>query len=109
MRYAFLIYTDELSDPKACSASVAGFNQRAREAGVFEAAQPLQDVSTATTVRVRDGKTVVTDGPFAETKEQLAGFYLFDCDNPEHWVEQLPMARTGSVEIRPIMEIPSDT
>ncbi len=111
MRYALLIYTGESNDPEECSRKVQGFNQKAKEAGVFLAAQPLQDVATATTLRIRDGQVLVTDGPFAETKEQLAGFYLLDCDNPGEWAGQLPMVDTGSVEIRPIweMEPPADS
>lgn len=106
MRYALLIYTDSAPDPERCAQRVGSFNQRAKEAGILEAAQPLQDVSTATSVKVRDGKVLVTDGPFAETKEQLAGFYLLDCEDPQAWAADLPMAETGSVEVRAIKELP---
>lgn len=111
MRYALLIYTAQDSDPEECALKVKAFNQMARRAGVLEAAQPLQDVATATSVQLRDGQLLVTDGPFAETKEQLAGFLLLNCDDPIEWASQLPMLDFGSVEIRPIweMEPPTDT
>jgi hypothetical protein len=69
--------------------------------------EALLPTSAATTVRVRDGETLTTDGPFAETKEQLGGFYLLDCpdlDDAIKWAARIPGARTGSVEIRPVME-----
>jgi len=71
--------------------------------------QPLEPVSTATTVRVRNGKTVRTDGPFAETREQLGGFYLIDAKDLDEAVAiaaRIPDARNGSIEVRPIMQIP---
>jgi hypothetical protein len=77
--------------------------------GQYLLASPLHPVSTATSVRVRDGKPLVTDGPFAETHEQLGGFYLIDVDNLDEAIriaERHPGARLGTVEIRPIMEIP---
>ena len=108
MKYALLIYTNEIADPTTCAASVEEINQRAKDEGVYVLGQPLQSINTATCVRVREGKTVVTDGPFAETKEQLAGFYLFDCENPVEWAEQLPMARTGAVEVRAVLDLGAD-
>jgi hypothetical protein len=71
---------------------------------------PLQGVETATTVRMREGKRVVTDGPFAETKEFLGGFYTFECatlDEALDWAAKIPGAKYGSIEVRPIMVIPS--
>ncbi len=77
---------------------------------VFVAGEGLQPVSTATTVRVRAGKTETMDGPFAETKEQLGGFYLFDCANLDEAIEyasMIPTAKFGSIELRPIIEYPA--
>jgi hypothetical protein len=80
------------------------------EAGVFRAGEALMPTRTATTIRVRGGKRITTDGPFAETKEQLGGFYILECkdlDEAMAWASQTPSATYASVEIRPIMEIPS--
>jgi hypothetical protein len=80
--------------------------------GVFQAGEPLQPTATATTVRKENGKPLVLDGPFAETKEQLAGYYILDCDNLDEaieWAKKIPTACKGSegcIEIRPIAEIP---
>jgi hypothetical protein len=79
-----------------------------REAGLLVANSPLCPVDTATTVRIRDGETEITDGPFAVTKEVLAGYYLLDCPDLDEALRQaarLPMARYGSVEVRPIMDV----
>jgi len=87
-----------------CAACGAGF----RKNGVLVAAEALQPVDTATTVRVRNGKVSVTDGPFAETKEQLAGFYLIDAGDLNEAIQiasKIPPAREGSVEVRPIREL----
>jgi hypothetical protein len=76
--------------------------------GVMLAGEALQDTATATTVRVRNGKTETMDGPFAETKEQLGGFYMFDCANLDEAIKyaaMIPTAEHGSVEVRPIMDI----
>ncbi len=84
-----------------CAACGAGF----RERGVLIAAEALQPAGTATTVRVRNGRTTVTDGPFAETKEQLAGFYLIDAKDLDEAIQvaaKIPPAREGSVEVRPV-------
>ena len=82
------------------------FGQEVEGAGAFVAGEGLQPTATATTVRVRDGERVVTDGPFAETKEQLGGFYLLECgslDEAIEWASKIPGAATGSVEVRPVM------
>ena len=86
MRYMMLIYSqeDEATTPEEMSAVAADHKalmDQARDRGVFRAADPLQTSSTATTVRVQDGRPLVTDGPFAETKEQLAGYYILDCQD----------------------------
>lgn len=82
------------------------FGAKAQEAGVLVTGDALQPVSTATSVRVRDGNKVITDGPFAETKEQLGGYYLMDCkdlDEAISWASQIPSARFGTIEVRPVM------
>ncbi len=116
MRYLCLIYQDEArwqAMSQAESAAVMreyyDFNDDVRESGHYLASEPLQPTETATTVRVRDGRRLVTDGPFAETKEQLGGFYLIeaaDLDDAIDVAARIPGARAGSVEIRPIWEIP---
>jgi hypothetical protein len=120
MRYMFLIYgregaTDTRTDEQRQQAIAAHWSvmDRAREAGVFRGAEPLYPTTTATTIRqVPGGKPVVTDGPFAETKEQLAGYYIMDCkdlDEAIGWALQLPLGcrgGEGSIEIRPIAELP---
>ena len=84
------------------------FTAVVRDAGVMEAGDPLLDTNTATTVRVREGTTSNTDGPFAETKEQLGGYYILNCGNLDQALEfaaQIPGAGHGSVEVRPIMDM----
>ncbi len=109
MRYMLLIYEDEkLIDmsPEAMGQWEA-FTNEVSEAGVREDGRALQPISTATTVRVRDGETVTTDGPFAETKEQLGGLYLLNCNNLDEaiaYAAKIPSAPRGSVEVRPVME-----
>jgi hypothetical protein len=79
-----------------------------RERGVLIAAEALQPVETATTVRVRNGRVAITDGPFAETKEQLAGFYLIDASDLNDAIQvasRIPPAREGSIEVRPVREL----
>lgn len=109
MRYALLIHVDEhLYGQEGNDALLAGygaFNERYKEKILDGDA--LQEVATATTVRVRNGKTLMTDGPFAETKEQLGGYYLIRCDNLDEAVEiasHIPDAVRGSIEVRPITE-----
>ena len=78
------------------------------ERGVLQGGERLRFVSDATTVRVRDGEVLATDGPFAETKEQLAGYYVVDCKDLDEAIEvasKIPGARTGSIEVRPIWEM----
>ncbi len=116
MRYALLIYGDEAGAPAEGSAEGAEmmqaygtFTQALQQSGAMQGGEPLLPASTATTVRVRGGKTLTTDGPFAETKEQLGGFYLVDCkdlDEAIAWAAKIPGAKDGSIEVRPIMEIP---
>jgi hypothetical protein len=83
------------------------YTQSLIEAGVHVGGDALQGVDSATTVRVRDGETLFTDGPFAETREQLGGYYLIECadlDEATRWAAKIPGARTGAVEVRPVMD-----
>ncbi len=115
MKYIVLIYNQEsfwsnLSPEQQGQmyAEYGSFTEEASKTGIILNGEPLQPVMTATTVRVREGKAVVTDGPFAETKEQLGGYYLLNCNNLDEAIEfaaKIPDARAGSIEIRPIMEI----
>jgi hypothetical protein len=113
MRYLLLIYgpePDEATPPELVAAMMGeygAFTKEVRDRGAYIAAEALQPVATATTVRVRDGQTVTTDGPFAETKEALGGFYLIDARDLDEAIElaaRIPGARDGSIEVRPIWE-----
>jgi hypothetical protein len=87
-------------------AAYEAFGRAAAEAGVLVGGEGLQPTSTATTVRVRDNETLTTDGPFAETREQLGGYYLLDCsdlDDAIGWAARVPGAQNASVEVRPVM------
>src|SRR5215217_1369251 len=108
MKYLCLVYLEEEKlhavPDRECANCGAGF----RERGLLVAAEALQPVETATTVRVRNGKISVTDGPFAETKEQLAGFYLMEARDLNEAIQlasRIPPAKFGSIEIRPIRPI----
>lgn len=112
MKYMLLVYLDEqaLSDEERehCYVESAQLAQDLNVSGQYLDASPLHPVATATSVRVRDGKRVVTDGPFAETREQLGGYYLIeaaDLDEALAIAERIPPARFGTVEVRPVMEI----
>lgn len=115
MRYICLIYENEAlnadrsdEDQQAIFGEYFSFTRDAREAGVMEAGDPLEESATATTVRIRDGNIAHTDGPFAETREQLGGFYILDCkdlDEALKYAAQIPSAKYGSIEVRPIMNI----
>jgi hypothetical protein len=108
MKYLCLVYLEEgklhAVPDRECAACGQGFQER----GLLVAAAALQPVETATTVRVRNGKVSITDGPFAETKEQLAGFYLIearDLNDAIQAASKIPPAREGSIEVRPIREL----
>ena len=112
MKYMLLVYLDEqaLSDTERehCYVESAQLTQALNASGHYLSASPLHPVATATSVRVRDGRRVVTDGPFAETREQLGGFYLIearDLDEALNIAERIPPARFGTIEIRPVLEI----
>jgi hypothetical protein len=115
MQYMCLIYTPvdapQLSDAEgeALFMEYGVYTQEARASGKMIAGEPLQPESEATTVRVRDGKTSITDGPFAETKEWLGGFYTFECatlDEALDWAARIPGAKMGSIEVRPLQPVP---
>ena len=113
MKYAFTIYTDETQRENATpeqmqqvSQAYFELTQEMEQKGVLVAGDGLYPTATATTVRVRDGERNVTDGPFAETKEQLGGFYVLDVkdlDEAIEWAAKIPGSQFGSVEIRPVM------
>ncbi len=113
MRYMLLVYGAEselgADERNACYGESAALARDLAERGVYRDASPLHLVDTATSVRVRDGKRMVTDGPFAETREQLGGYYIVDTatlDDAIAVAERIPGARWGTIEIRPVMEIP---
>jgi len=118
MQYLLLIYADEsrMKDATPADREKMFMEYRALtdsiiKSGNMRAGDGLQPTSTATTVRVRDGKTLTTDGPFAETKEQLGGYYLVeakDLDEATKIAARIPGARIGSVEVRPVMQLPPD-
>ena len=114
MRYMLLIYMGEdamtEAEREACYVESTELTHELNSRGQFLSANPLQPVATATSVRVREGKRLVTDGPFAETKEQLAGFYLLDARDLNEAIQlasKIPPARLGTIEIRPIRELDS--
>src|SRR5499427_6881136 len=113
MQYMLLIYLDEqtLSDTErqACYAESTQLAHELKASGQHLAANPLHPTAMATTVRVRDGKRFVTDGPFAETREQLGGYFLIEAqhrDEATAIAARIPMARKGTIEIRPVIDIP---
>ena len=111
MRYIFLIYDAEAEMATRTDnlmPEYGAFSEEVAKAGIIRAGDPLQSSDSATTVRVRGGKASTTDGPFAETKEQLGGYYILDCkdlDEAIAYAAKIPSARFGSIEIRPIMEM----
>jgi len=122
MRYMMLVYSNENSMEAASPeerakirAGHAAVMGETRRRGMLKAAEPLEPTSTATTVRVQQGKVLVTDGPFAETKEQLAGYYILDCkdlDEALEWAARIPTAcagGSGCIEVRPIRAMPESS
>ena len=108
MKYLCLVYLDEKELTSVPDSDCKAFSDGLKESGHAIAAEALQSVQTATTVRVRNGKVSVTDGPFAETKEQLAGFYLVDAKDLNEAIQlasKIPPARVGSVEVRPVRQL----
>lgn len=120
MRYMMLVYSKELDGempPEERARVRAGHYavmQDATQKGILMGAEPLSPTTTATTVRVQDGKALITDGPFAETKEQLAGYYILDCQNLDEaieWAARIPTGCKGAegcIEIRPLPGIPQN-
>lgn len=113
MKYMLLVYSSEArwtdSERQRCLHDSRQLCQELEAKGQFVAASPLHPVSTATNVRVRDGKRMITDGPFAETTEQLGGYFLIDVVDLDEAIEiagRIPAARKGTVEIRPLAELP---
>ena len=114
MRYLLMIYTDEKveagmtpAEQEAYMAGYSAFSKATRERQAYLGGEALESVSAATTVRVRNGKAVTTDGPYAETKEQLGGYYLVNCKDLDEAIElatMIPGARHGAIEVRPIHE-----
>jgi len=112
MKYMLLVYLDEqaMSDTERehCYVESAQLARDLSDKGKYLSAGPLHPVAMATSVRVRNGKRLVTDGPFAETREQLGGYYLIDAqdlDEAMSIAERVPVARVGTIEIRPVLEI----
>lgn len=113
MQYLLLIYSDESAgvdvtqeEREAWMGEYYAYTEAMRQAGVRLGGEALHPTSAATTVRVQDGKTVTTHGPFAETREQLGGFFLMECNNLDEaieWAARCPGARVGSIEVRPIL------
>ena len=118
MQYLLMIYSNEVEYAKLDAATsqkvmaeYGAFTQSIIQSGNFKAGDRLQPTATATTVRVRDGKTLTTDGPFAETREQLGGYYLVeakDLDEATKLAARIPGAQVGSIEVRPVMQLPPD-
>jgi hypothetical protein len=113
MKYMLLVYLDEHvlteTERQHCYVESAQLTQDLNLSGHYLSAGPLHPTSTATSVRVRDGKRLVTDGPFAETREQLGGYYLIeaaDLDEAICIAERIPVAAVGTIEIRPVLDIP---
>jgi hypothetical protein len=113
MQYMCLIYDDESSwgsmpedERNTVFSEYGAFTEAIKESGNYVAGEALQPTSTATTVRVREGETLVTDGPFAETKEQLGGYYLVEAKDVDEALKiagRIPSARYGSIEVRPVV------
>jgi hypothetical protein len=117
MRYLLMIYTPEVDPatvpPEQATAQNEAYNlftREVRDRGVMEGGEALQPTTSATTVRVRDGRTLVTDGPYAETKEALVGYYLLDVKDLDEALDlaaKIPGAHYGAIEVRPIWELPA--
>ena len=117
MRYTLLIYTNEADRPEwgtpQGDAEAKGYDEfhgEVTQRGVFRAGEPLQRVADATSVRVRNGDTQISDGPAVQNPEQLGGWYLLECDDLDQALElaaKIPGASYGTIEVRPVLELPS--
>jgi hypothetical protein len=117
MQYVLLIYDDERiwaeldeAERGTLMKEYFAFTNEVREKGAYVDGNPLQPTQTATSVQVRNGERLVTDGPFAETKEQLGGYYIVEAetiDEAIEWAAKIPSARLGTIEVRPVMQIPA--
>ena len=111
MKYICLIYGNEGIDEAEAAAmwqEYGAYQEAVVGAGKFVAGDPLEASSTATLVRVREGSTLTTDGPYAETKEQIGGYYILDCDDLDdaiEWASKIPSAKSGAIEVRPLMKM----
>jgi hypothetical protein len=118
VQYMLLIFDDErvwgeLSDEERGKlyAQYGTFTNELRESGALVSADQLQPSTTATLVQVRDGETLTTDGPYAETKEQLGGYYLIEAESLDEaieWAAKIPSARGGTIEVRPVVQLPAE-
>jgi len=111
MKYVCLVYSEEGKLEGVSDRECLAFGEELRVGGYRLGGEALQPVQTATTVRVRNGRLSLTDGPFAETKEQLAGFYLIDARDLNEAIQlasKIPPARVGSIEVRPVRELRPD-
>ena len=113
MKYMLLVYMQENAmndaERESCYVESAQLTQELHAGGKYLSANPLQPVSTATSVRIREGKTLVTDGPFAETREQLGGYFLIEAKDLDEAIAvagRIPACRKGTIEVRPVLEIP---
>jgi hypothetical protein len=119
MQYMLLIYDDPSvwaalpeDEMNALYGEYMAYTQALRDSGKFVAADQLQPTTTATSVRVRGGKTLTTDGPFAETKEVLGGYYAITADSLDEaleWAAKIPSSKVGTIEVRPVVEFPVET
>ena len=115
MQYMLLIHDDPTAWAGMSEEQVNGvmgeyfaYSKAIRDEGIFVSGDPLQGRETAHTVRVRDGQRIVADGPFAETKELIGGYYVVDCDTPEQAIDaaaRIPSARFGAIEVRPVAQM----
>ena len=114
MKYMLMMYFEEngaltQEQREHCYVESTAFANKLHESGKFLGAAPLQPTSTATSLRLQDGKRIVTDGPFAETREQLGGYYIINAENLDQAIDiaaRIPGAKKGTVEIRPMMDMP---
>lgn len=115
MLYMFLLYWDDANSPDSMDDIMSAHHavaDKARERGAYICSEAVGGRANATTVRIRDGKTLTTDGPYAETKEVMGGFYILDCEDLDEalvYAAQIPDAKYGAVEVRPVLHVPGWT